>query len=215
MRIVTLLLALGLAKASSDKPWAEKPQEEWTLEETNAVLWDSPWVQHETYTHFVTHRIMREVRCYARLHSARPVRLAMARRAQLQPGPHLRYAGPVDNQEVRQLAESLDTPGEISLTVACTSRGYSFMLERESLETLQDSTYLLLGKDKKKVPLAFYHPPSQTATHEAFFRFPRPADAEPLKKEIRFVCTFGHRREIDLDFKFKLKDLVFEGRVEY
>ncbi len=213
IRIATLLLTLGLLPA--DKPWTEKPQDEWTLEDSQAVLWESPWVDHKTFTDFVTHRFFREVRCYARLHSARPIRLAMARLAQLQPGRHLRFAGPVDNDKVLETAESLDTPGEISVTLSCTARGYRWMLEAESFETLSESTYLVLGKEKRKIPLSFYHPPSQTISRDALFRFHRPHGADPLKKEIRFVCTFGDRRKVDLDLKFKIKDLVFEGQLEY
>lgn len=209
------MLLLGLGFSPADKPWAEKPQTEWTLEDSHAVLWDSPWVEHKTFTDFITSRIIREVRCYARLHSARPIRLALARLAQYQPGRHLRYAGPIDNDQVLQTAHDLDTPGEISLTVSCSSRGYGFMLEAESTKSLQQSTYLVLGKDKKRIPLAFYHPPSQTISHDAFFRFPRPKDPQSVGNEIRFVCTFGDRRKVELDLKFKLKDLLFEGQVEY
>ena len=213
IRIATLLLTLGLAPA--DKPWTEKPQAEWTLEDSQAVLWDSPWVEHKTFTDYVTHRFFREVRCYARLHSARPVRLALARLAQYQPGRHLRYAGPIDNDTVLETAQSLDTPGEISLTLTCTARRYRWMLEAESFEALRDSTYLILGKGKKKLPLAFYHPPSQTISRDALLRFRRPDGLDSLGKEIRFVCRFGTRRKVELDFKFKLKDLIFEGRLEY
>jgi len=79
------------------------------------------------------------------------------------------------------------------------------MLEETCLQT----------KTQKKIQLLDYLPPTRDNKKVAFFIFPREEDGKPLltleDKEVAFFIQLGN---LNLKCKFKLKDMVVNGKLE-
>lgn len=82
-------------------------------------------------------------------------------------------------------------------------------------ETLKNTTYLE-RKDGKRIFLADYRAPGSDGLG-AKFVFPRMLDGQPFldenSGEVRFVAETGKR--IRLNMRFKVKDMMYNGHLEY
>jgi hypothetical protein len=135
-----------------------------------------------------------------------------------------------NNWSEEQARRFLQTEGfggriAISLFVEVEQLGKRFELDHLSTEKLEKDTYLDLKKSKEKIYLEEYVPPARDEGRlEAILLFPRVKDEElRAEKDIRFVCklVFDHNptaadtsRETEVKLKFKLKDMMFEGKLE-
>jgi hypothetical protein len=113
----------------------------------------------------------------------------------------------------------------ISLFVEAPQHQQKFELDHLTTERLKPDTYLHLKKSKIKVYLEEYLPPARDeGSLEAILLFPRVKDEVLLaEKDLRFNCRlfFDHNPtaadtslETEVKLKFKLKDMVFEGKLE-
>jgi hypothetical protein len=82
--------------------------------------------------------------------------------------------------------------------------------------TLKNSTYLE-RKDGQRIFLADYVPPQQNALGAAMFVFPRTYREGPLLApdtgDVRFFSEFS--KTLKLDMKFKVSEMIYDGRLEY
>jgi hypothetical protein len=156
---------------------------------------------------------------FVRFLSAAPVRQATARLHMLK-----------SNWSEEQVRQFLQTKpfGDmiaISLFVEAPQNQQKFELDHLTTERLRQDTYLHLKKSKVKVHLEEYIPPARDEGRlEAVLLFPRVKDEVLLaEKDLRFNCKifFGHdpraadaSLETEVKLKFKLKDMVFEGKLE-
>lgn len=214
--------------------WKEKPFQEWTREECFRIFQDSPWVRLETRSiinpsgagisnpgvgpsgnrrgsvtgeervgDFAVSR-----QYYVRLQSAKPVRMALAR-LQL-------IAGKVTEESAHRYIET--APGQGKIVIMISVPPGQDRTEFDGLNTQQISrhTYLVGKKSKKKVFVERYFPPAEVGGIEPVLVFPRLDSAGdelfPIQeKEMRFVSDIGGR----INVKFKLKHMVFDGKLEF
>ena len=87
--------------------------------------------------------------------------------------------------------------------------------ERITAETLKGTCYLERN-DGKRVFLTVYEPPTADQTG-AKFVFPRSVDGQPFlhseAESVRFVAEFNDK--IKINRKYKLSDMMYNGKLEY
>jgi hypothetical protein len=214
----TLILALCFcAEAGAQKP--SKRWNDWTLNDAERVLNDSPWgqTQVETDTSEMvftpTTRIgggdslsRREegatnqavdVKFRIRWLSARPIRQALVRQEELQSGKM--------SEKLRFFAEG---PSETRIVIAVTYEtadqrfGGKVMQALSSANTgvLKNSTYLEL-KNGKRIFLQRYVPPQENVLGAALFIFPRNIDEQPRITaddiSVRFHSEYENKLALD------------------
>jgi hypothetical protein len=228
-----VLCILSAAATAQKKPWTE-----WDKKEVDKILNDSAWahVQHDTDVSEMMYsptssptsgndsrRSSREsagatngavdVAYRIRFFSAKPIREAFARTVLLS-NPSIKPA---------QLQNFVDGDYSESIVVAVvyesTERKFlAPVIEtfgRATAATLKNTAYLERG-DGKRVFVEDYAPPTTDGTG-AKFVFPRLVDGRPFlhseTESVRFVVEFSAK--IKISEKFKLSDMMYEGKVEY
>jgi len=202
----------GAVSAAEDAPWVSKQPSEWTLEDSEAVLWHSPWVKFKTLKFFGSSGRVREAKFYVRIQSARPVRLALAEAFARQPEGHVHRVGPVPNERIEQIAGQIEFPGEIVFSLVAFPPSFHRRLNEQDPESLRKTVYLQVGE--ARIALKQFIPPERTTFGEAWFRFPRP-DFDSQTKEIRFHATLKVPRDFKLGLSFSLAELTFQGEPAY
>lgn len=188
--------------------WKEKPYKEWSEEEARELLTESPWVgisKHQLFSstkRIAGNREREEVLYIFMFRSAKPVRMAIARMAML--------GGQIDGEQADQYVADEPYGGDFVVSVSINPPGRADILEELRTEKLRDSTYLELG-DGRKIPLQRYIPPAETNTNDGILLFPR-QEVGPESKEVVIVSEM--EKGVKAKAKFKVKDLVFDGKVE-
>ena len=223
---LTLLIA-----AVAPGQWQKKPYREWSEKEARGILDNSPWAQAQTTTDtshmFDTGRAVvsnerREVevpetKFHIRLFSAKPVRQATCRLIEIQ------RKGEISKQLAAQLEglANADFPDYIIITVIMeVAKSGSQMgdaaslLDRQTTSQLKPDTYLSLKG--KRLFLVEYQPPRPDGLGARFI-FPRTVDGQPFiaetEGEVLFHSSLNSGPELSM--RFKLKDMTFDGKLEY
>lgn len=168
--------------------------------------------------------------------SAKPVRQAIGRSVEL------RQKGKLPDQMAAQLKAfaAADFPDYIIVTVLCNSDKASNMLQQalsllQKLKTseLKNNTYLV-GKDGERLFLQEYQPPRDDGLG-ARFVFPRMVNGKPfitpesgdllfhselgggslLNSTIPNSSSSNRFNGFTLNTRYKVKDMVFDGKLEY
>ena len=229
------LCAFGLLLASlavGSAQWQKKSYKEWSEKEALAVLNSSPWGQTQTYTdtshmfdegRAVLSNQRREVEVpqinfRIRFFSSKPIRQATSRLVEIMQ----------KGQVPKQLAAQLDAlaeanfPDYIVITVVTdVAKSGSLMgqaaslLDRQSTSQLKNDTYLSI-KGGRRVFLLEYQPPRKDGLG-ARFVFPRNVDGKPFitieSDEVLFHSNLNAGPELNM--RFKVKDMMFAGNLEY
>lgn len=234
-----LLLPLGLATAQKKtKPWTQ-----WSKKDTEKMLDDSPWAQTQTDTDTsqrlysrtssstlsadritagtnaraargtVTEEI--DIKFQVRFFSARPVRQALARLMELN-----QQATPEVVAKLHGFAEMKSGKSIIvTLTFDSSDRGY-FGSITQALNTgttgvLKNTTYLE-RTDGKRLFVEEYVPPGKDG-FGARFIFPREVDGSPFLNLNSGVVRFhaDYPVGLEIDRRFKVADMVYNGELEY
>ena len=149
-----------------------------------------------------------ERRYVVRLHSAAPIRMALARLAQLQ--------GRATVEQSRQFVETVPYADFIAVAVTAPEGRDRLELEQLRTDRIRSLTYLALRKSKEKIPLERYLTPSESGGIEAIFLFPRAKDGKglvsPAEDEIRFVTRLNPTA--DLNARFNVKNMRVNGKPE-
>jgi hypothetical protein len=155
------------------------------------------------------------VKYHVRFLSAKPVRAAFARTVMLkqaQPNASLtdQLQGFIDRSFSDWIVISVGVEvGDEKMAMAIT-RAFS----AETSETLKQHVYLE-RKDGKKLFLLEYRAPAEDGMG-AKFVFQRVADGQPFLSEndsVRFVAQFNEKMK--LSTKYKLSDMLYDGKLEY
>ncbi|HVG20396.1 MAG TPA: hypothetical protein VNI02_15200 [Blastocatellia bacterium] len=233
LSVAALLLSLPL---SASAQWDKKPYAEWSEKEAQKVLNDSPWARTQVFTSAVT--LYRQpatgrqgasqtssrppdathVNFRIRFLSAKPVRQAIGRMMEL------KQKRPVSDELAAQLKTfaSGDFLEYIVITVSCDSQeaGGNFQQALSLLHTrgtadLKNSTFLEV-KGGKRLFLQEYQAPRQDGLGARFI-FPRMVNGEPFittdSEEIHFYTELNDTYR--LDRRYKVKDMMYEGKLEY
>lgn len=230
--IVALFLILPL---STSAQWQKKPYTEWSEREAQKVLNDSPWGRTQAFSSPVT--LFRDmpnrgpaaeagrsgppnathINFRIRFLSARPIRQAISRMLEIK-----------QKEMTDELAAHLKSfmAGEfveyIVITVSCDAQDAGANVqEAQSLlytrgtANLKNNTFLEI-KGGKRLFLQEFQPPRQDGVGARFI-FPRLVDGNPFitpeSEEIRFFTELSSNYR--LDRRYKVKDMMFEGKLEY
>lgn len=234
LSLAALLLSLPLGASAQ---WNKKPHTEWTEKEAHKVLNDSPWSRTQVFTSPVTlyrgpttgrqgvggqtsqrPQDATHVNFRIRFLSAKPVRQAIVRMLEVK-----------QKDEVSaELAAHLKTftAGEfqefIVITVSCDAtepganvREAMTLLQTRATSTLKNNTFLETKGGKRLFLQEFQSPRSDGLG--ARFIFPRQVDGQPFitpeSEEIRFFTELSSTYR--LDRRYKTKDMMYEGKLEY
>lgn len=209
-----------------------KPWKEWSKSDAQKMLNNSPWAHLQVDQDFVeaspltrpidssigTRLNQNEGMTYGiRIFSARPIRQAFVRMIQLQ-----------KKDLAPDMMERLNTFAEVtsddSIIIAVTVEnpdanmlGKAMQIIRNATTThIKNTTYLERSEDGKRVFIEQYTPPGSDG-FGARFIFPRTLDGKPFLTpeftSVRFVSDLGS--SIKLDMKFKVTDMMLNGKLEY
>jgi len=210
--LLLLAVSWGTVSAAEDAPWVSKQPSEWTLEDSEAVLWHSPWVKFKILNFFDSRGRVREAKFYVRIQSARPVRLAVAEAYAMQPEGHVVRVDRVPSEHIEQIANQIEFPGEIVFSLIAFPPSFHRRLNEQDPESLRKNVYLQIGE--ARIALKEFIPPERTTFGEAWFRFPRP-DLDSRTEEIRFQATLKVPRDFRIRLKFSVAELIFQGEPAY
>jgi len=235
---LVLLLASFSVSAQKTTQWSE-----WSKKEAEKILNDSPWSQTQTETNTsemfyspttdprlsgvrstsnTESRISQgatnqsiNVKYYIRFFSARPVRQALVRMMMLN-----QKFDAQTTDKLRNFAEFKSTDS-IILTVTFESNDQRFSgqamqaFNSAVIGTLKNNTYLERN-DGKRLFLEEYVPPGKDGFGSRFI-FLRALDGKDFitgdAKEVRFYSEVS--KDIKLDKRFKLSDMIYQGQLEY
>ena len=221
--LLLILLMVGCAGIGG-KFWKKKPYTQWTRTEVQEFLYDSPWVKKCKYTipemAIITRdrgprsatvdvrkaipkeRHIRDQIFYISWISALPWKLAMVRYAEL-------LGQPLDALQVEWFLNNPERYIRINIT---TDNPEIFLTIKKS--KILKETYLQT-KTGKRIPLLDYHPPIRETRRAALFIFPREEDGKLLISPEDREVTFHTRLDyLSIECKFKLKDMVVNGKLE-
>ncbi|HKO35981.1 MAG TPA: hypothetical protein VJV21_05850 [Pyrinomonadaceae bacterium] len=235
---LTISLALSVAAAQKkDKRWTE-----WSIEDAEKILNDSPWAKTQvdtettqklysrnsesnlstdTVTAGTTARLARgavnqniDIRFHVRLFSARPVRQALARIIELQQKPKAEVL-----TRLHGFAETKSN-SSIIITITFESNEPAYLgatmraFTGATTAVLSSKTYLETS-DGKRIFLQQYVPPGKDG-FGARFIFPRLVDGPPFltpnSGELRFHTEYPG---LEIDRRFKVADMLLKGELEY
>ena len=240
--LMFLLLAVVVVETATGQKQTQS-WKEWTRKDAEKILNDSPWAHFQVDTDLsemffqpttdartsggrapnANSRLEQGATNQAtsmkygiRFFSARPVRQAFIRMMQLQ-------AKTLDPEMVARMNNFAEVPSEDAIIIAVTVEGTDKrslgkamqIIESAATGTLKNSTYLERN-DGKRVFLEQYAPPGRDG-FGARFIFPRMVNERPFLttdfNDIRFVAEFG--TSIKLNMRFKVADMMLDGKLEY
>jgi hypothetical protein len=232
--LVAAAVAAGAEAQRLSKPWTE-----WTKQDAEKVLTDSPWGQtqvetdtsemfwrpQDSTTAAATNPNPRndrgqlnqatDVKYRIRFLSARPIRQAFARKMLL-------TSGSPDREGMERLRLFAEMPPSDKIIIAVTFESKDGRFSGAAMQafnaattaTLKNNTYLEMNG--KRVFVEEYAPPGREG-FGALFSFPR-ADAggpiiTPEIGDVRFVSEVA--RNVKLNMKFKAAQMNYQGNPEY
>ena len=185
MRLFVLCLALTAAPF-----WETKAPQDWTVEELNGILRDSPWAQTE-----------KGVRVF--LASARPMQDAereLARRSRTRPGEKM-----VNEEYADFLRE--DHGRHIVLAVPYSSA--NALADAKEAARMERESMLKVGK--KKYKMTGHFPPTPS---DPYLRLIYPREVGPSDKTLTFELYLPGANPPFVMIEFRLKDLQYRGQPE-
>lgn len=236
--VVGLLLVVCAVSAFAQKT---KPWKEWSKADAEKILNNSAWGQLQVdtdlsemfFTPTTDARTTRAPNANSRLEqgatnqetqltygirffSARPVRQAFIRMIQLQQKN-------LEADVIERMNSFAELPSENAIIIAVTIEGTDKrslgkvmqLAASAATGTLKNTTYLERN-DGKRLFLEEYVPPGRDG-FGARFIFPRMVDERPFLSpeihDVRFVSEFGSA--IKLNMRFKISDMMVDGKLEY
>ena len=241
LKLILLLIGAVAAIAGTNNQKKLKPWEQWSKKDAEAILNDSPWGQTQVETD-LSEMFFRPqadpnvlpgaananrdqqgatnqataVKYRIRFLSAKPVRQAIARSMILDHADSGAQVSAYLNDFVNRNFDEW-----IAVSVTFESRDQRFLNAAAQVfnsavaATLKNKTYLQRA-DGKRLFLELYQPPSSDGLGAKFI-FRRIVDERPFlnleSKEVRFVSELS--KNITLNMRFKVADMVYEEKLEY
>ncbi|MEK6324596.1 MAG: hypothetical protein AABN33_23385 [Acidobacteriota bacterium] len=224
-----LMLAHPLAIAGQ---WNNKPYTEWSEKEAMKLLNESPWGQSHSFTDMskmfstgprglnprqTEEANLRQVNFRIRFLSARPIRKAFVRAIEL------KQKGQLPKQFADQLKAFVTNEFRDYIVVVVDFDSTASTGEYEQVRALfnnrttadlKNNTYLQVGG--KRVFLDEYQSPKSDGLG-ARLVFPRLVEGKPwiteASEDIHFYCELSTTYK--LDTRYKIKDMIFQGKLEY
>jgi hypothetical protein len=229
-RLLPIVLLLMIFVCSAMAQIDKKPYGEWSEKEATKILNDSAWGQTQTLTDTsnmtgnnradaAQSRIsdVTYVNFRIRFLSAKPIRQAFSRVIELQQGG-------VSEPLAKQLygLANADFPDYAIVSVLCDSQSQSSKLQQANAglykfttAELKPNTYLQ-AKGGEKIFLQEYQPPRKDGLGARFI-FPRMVDGKPILASESGEVVFHAELPglVVLNMRYKVKDMMFNGKLEY
>ncbi len=225
------------------KIWEDAPYTEWNEKQALKVRTDSPWASIQTFTSALDKTgsaidsttdatsgggpsfggpqrrglgsdegragdFAASRQYYVRFQSAKPVRMAIGRLSMINNN--------TDAETVKNFVETPLAGGDIVVMISLAPGQERTELDNATTDLLKNETYLITKQSKRRIQLKQYLTPAEAGGLDAVFIFPRQENGKDLitvaEKEVRFVTELS--RETKINRKFKLKDMVFQGKLE-
>jgi hypothetical protein len=215
--------------------WEKKPYTEWSEKETEKMLTDSPWGDRMFIGDTMVsggspggmtgggggrgrgrgggatvsgEDLARSQNVNVRLHSAVPIRMALAQRAIL--------AGTLPQEDAEESIKTHPAPGYLILGVTLPGGWSRGPLGDEEIESLKEKIYIELKKSKKRIRFERLVPPNRGQSRETYLYFPRTEEGRelflPEEEEAKFRANLNSRTKVGVNFKFK--KMMFDGKLE-
>lgn len=238
--VCALLFVLTAIGSAQTKPWTE-----WSKKDVDKTLSDSAWSQTQTespqsqptQTAAVTSTMaarrddrnidaasnaesgqakkVASIKYYVRFLSAKPIRAAFARRMLLtQAQPNEELATQLKAFVDRDFSDYIVVTVSVEVGDEKMVGGVTRAFSAATTEALQQNVYLE-RKDGKKLFLMEYRPPTGDGMG-AKFVFKRSVDGQPFLTDndsVRFFAQLNEKMKVNA--KYKLSDMLFDGRLEY
>lgn len=198
MKTLRLLLVPGLLMGLATPFWDAKAPAEWTLDQVQTVLTNSPWAQ---LVDAGPANPAPSVQVY--LASAAPV---IAAEDWLRAAKNLKADDPSWQEYRDYLAENAGK----SIVVAMRALKSESYLDNSEVKRMEDESYLKIGKRKYRVTGHF--PPSST---DPFARLVFPREVRPGDKNLLFELYIPGSGSPYRRAEFVLKELVYRGQPAY
>lgn len=237
-----ILFLAGVLAAPGGEFWEKKEYKQWSQKECAKLLEDSPWskpftlqsvaIMNNAENAVSTDGQQTYVKYQVQFSSAKPVRLATVRQAQI--AQKYDSLPPEQRQEMDKRTEaflSADFSNAVAVNVMYSSnnRNYDLELARywqsQTTDTLKNIVYISNTKGDKIYLTRFAAP--QGAARSFQFIFPRELDGKPLlnSQDKSFKLEFGYPASGNPDLggikegkaflEFKVDKMVFEGSIAY
>jgi hypothetical protein len=229
--VVLFLMICLMAAGSVIGQKKVKPWKEWSKNDAQKILTDSPWAQRQVDMDFVeptpltrpkdssidaTLKQNEGMTSSIRFFSARPVRQAFVRIMQLQNKD-------LSPEMVTRLNTFAEAPSENLIVIAVAVEnpdanmlGKAMQIYRNATTTKLKNTTYLERSDGKRVFIEEYTPPGKDG-FGARFIFPRMLDGKPfLSPEfsiVRFVSELDSTIKLRMDYK--VSEMMFDGKLEF
>jgi len=229
--VVLFLMICLIAAGSVIGQKKVKPWKEWSKNDAQKILTDSPWAQRQVDMDFVeptpltrpkdssidaTLKQNEGMTSSIRFFSARPVRQAFVRIMQLQNKD-------LSPEMVTRLNTFAEAPSENLIVIAVAVEnpdanmlGKAMQIYRNATTTKLKNTTYLERSDGKRVFIEEYTPPGKDG-FGARFIFPRMLDGKPfLSPEfsiVRFVSELDSTIKLRMDYK--VSEMMFDGKLEF
>ncbi len=228
---LVLLIALPISLSAQ---WNKKPYTEWSEKEATKLLNDSPWGQTQVFSDtsnefgtgpggragggsgsgdYSSHHLNIRIRFL----SAKPIRQAFSRMILLG------QKGAVPDQLAARLKAfaTQDFPDYIIVSVDADANEtknelhqFKALLSKLAMVDLKNVTYL--SANGQRTFIESFQPPKEDGLGAKFI-FPRNVNGKPViapdSKEIQFYA--GFRSRFALNMRFKVKDMMVAGKLEY
>ena len=235
-----IFVLTGFASAQQQKPWTE-----WSKKEVEKTLNDSAWSQTQsespqsqpTSTAAITStmaarsedrsisaasrtesgqtKAVGSIKYYVRFLSAKPIRAAFARRVLLdQAQPNEELATQLKAFVDRDFSDYIVVTVSVEVGDEKMVQGVTRAFSAATTQALQNNVYLE-RKDGKKLFLMEYRAPTGDGMG-AKFVFKRAVDGQPFltdQDNVRFFAQLNEKMKVNT--KYKLSDMLYEGRIEY
>ncbi len=178
--------------------WETKPPAEWTEQEMDIIVSDSPWAQSVRASATAP-----EARIY--LATAEPMRIAekeMRRR-------YVKAGRPTDEMHEEYELFLRENQGKV-IVVAVNLGAASFPSDGSDIKDMEQECTLKIGR--RKLKLAGHFPPSPT---DPYLRLAFPREVRPEDKDLDFQLYIPGLSSPFREARFVLKELRFKGSVEY
>ena len=178
--------------------WESKPSADWTLNELNTIVSDSPWAQKVTAS-------ATSPAAFVYLATAEPMRIA-EKEMRLR---FVKAGGAVD--ELHEDYELLlrENAGKI-VVLAVKSSQAEFPGDELEIKRMEQECVLKIGRRKFK--LSGHFPPSRT---DAYLRLVFPREMRPDDKSLEFQIYVPGLSSPFREARFPIKDLQYKGNLEY
>jgi len=230
----TTCLSISLLALSTTAPaqWQKKPYVEWSEKDVLSILNNSAWGQAQTVTDTSNmvdtgrrldsgqSRVtdVPQTKFYIRFFSAKPIRQAISRLIEL------KQKGSLNQQLAAQLKAlaAADFPDYIVITVVADVSDSSSqmgmaatLLDRQTTPQLKSETYLSVSGGRRLF-LQEYQAPRRDGLG-ARFVFPRMADGKPFitSEGVEILFHSELKGGPTLNMRFTVKNMIFEGKLEY